>query len=117
MPEAKVITLETLSAARRRTIGNLKRPLMDLVQRFSGFRDKVKDSAPKYGAEFAAIKADAAAMDPPVSFGLADFARLFDPSVPSHPAEKNGIQGYRVHKVYYTLDYMQRSLRVKSKGR
>lgn len=44
-------------------------------------------------------------------FSFADFARLFDPSVPMGSTE------YRKHKVYYTLQYMQRIVTLGGRAR
>lgn len=103
MPE--MFSASSLSAAQKRELAALKRPVSTIVAAFSGVRERVKDIAPKVVRFFNQIKAD---VPEGVAFGLADFARLFDASVPTHAADKDGEPGYRQHKMYYTLDYMRR---------
>lgn len=109
MPE--VVSINTLSAALRRQFTAVKRPVLDLATRFSTVRASLDEIAPRVIGLYNSIKAENA------QFSFAEFARLFDPSVPTHSADTDDEPGYRNHKVYYTLQYMQRKVTLGSRGR
>jgi AraC-like DNA-binding protein len=102
---AESVTLENLAATLRRQVQALKRPIMDAARQFGAVREKLSDLAPKVVKLFATIQAE----HERVTF--VEFVRMFDPSVPTHAPERNGVEGYRTHKTYYTLDYMRRLAR------
>lgn len=102
---AKAFTADNLSAAFQRQVQTLKRPVMDAARQFSVVREKLSDLAPRVVRLFAAIQAE----HDGVTF--VEFVRMFDPTVPTHASERNGAEGYRTHKTYYTLDYMRRLVR------
>lgn len=104
MPDA--ITFNSLSAAHRRQIQTLKRPVLTVAQSFGGVRERLIDLAPKVVRVFNAIVAENE------RFTFVDFARMFDPSVPTHAAMRDGTDGYRNHRTYYTLQYMRRLVQV-----
>ena len=106
------VTVESLSKALRATLSQLKRPVVDLANRFSVVRQSIKaDIGPRVMRLFNSIKAEHD------TFSFVEFARMFDASVPTHAAERNGVPGYREHKVYYTLDYMRRLQTQRPRGR
>lgn len=101
MPEESV-TVENLSAPLRRQVQALRRPVVDAARQFGHIRERLTDLAPKVIKLFTAIQAEHAA------YTFVAFARLFDPSIPTHAADRDGKIGYRNHRVYYTLAYMRR---------
>jgi hypothetical protein len=105
------VTYESLSAALKKSVQALRKPVTDLAQKFGVVRESLKETAPKVMRLFNAIKADHE------SVTFVDFARMFDPSIPTHAADREAVQGYRNHKVYYTLDYMRRMANLRPRGR
>lgn len=91
-----------LTKAQRTQIGNLKRSVLDAAQKYGAVREKLTDLAPKVIAVFNNIVADNPA------FQFVTFARMFDSTVPTHAADRDGEIGYRNHRTYYTLSYMRR---------
>lgn len=105
------VTVESLDRKLRAEFEALKRPVSDLANRFAIVRESVKrDIGPRVMRFFASINATA-------TISFVDFARLFDPSMPTHAAERNGVPGYRESKIYYTLDYMRRQTTQRPRGR
>jgi hypothetical protein len=106
------VSFDTLSASLKRQVTALQKPVSDLAERFSVVRTSLKDIAPKVMGCFNAIKAEHP------QFSFVEFARLFAPDLPTHAADRDGgQQGYRNHKVYYTLDYMRRMSNLRPRGR
>lgn len=106
------VTLADLGAAMRRQVEALRRPIVDLANKFAVVRASVKDDlGPKVMQLFNTIKAEHA------TFSFVEFVRMFAPDLPTNAAERNGVQGYRTHKVYYTLDYMRRQMTQRPRGR
>lgn len=103
MPDNAVsITVNMLSAAHKRSLQALKRPVMDAARQFGAVREKLSDLAPKVVKLYTAIQADNE------RFSFVEFVRLFDATVPTHAADRDGTSGYRNHRTYYTLQYMRR---------
>lgn len=100
------ITINSLSAVHKRTLQALRRQVTDAARSFGVVREKLTDLAPKVIKLFNAINADTEGVT------FVDFARMFDPSVPTHAADRDGKDGYRNHRVYYTLAYMRRLYQV-----
>lgn len=50
-------------------------------------------------------------------FNFVGFARLYDPTVPTHADARDGVEGYRRHKTYYALDYMRRTMQAEDSPR
>jgi hypothetical protein len=50
-------------------------------------------------------------------FTFVDFVRLFDDSVPTHAADRDGVTGYRNHPTYYTMQYMRRLIATQGRQR
>lgn len=96
------ITVNQLSAAHRKTLQALKRPVTDAAKQFGVIREKLTDLAPKIVKLYNGIVAESE------GFTFVEFARMFDATIPTHAADRDGVIGYRNHKVYYTLQYMRR---------
>lgn len=109
--ETSGVTLASISAAMRRQVETLRRPVMDVAGKLGAVRESVKDIAPKVMRLFAVIQAEY----DNVSF--VDFARMFDPSVPTSAADRDGVTGYRNHPTYYALTYMRRQSVQRPRGR
>lgn len=92
-----------ISAAHRKQVNDLKRPVMDAAGKFAAVREKLSDLAPKVMKVFTAITAENE------RFTFVEFVRLFDASVPT---KAGGEDGYRVHRTYYTLSYMRRMVQL-----
>lgn len=104
------LTLQGLSAGLRRQVQGVKRQVTDIAGKFGVVRESIKMLAPRVIGIYNAIKAENAA------YTFVDFARLFDATIPTHAADRDGAMGYRNHKVYYTLQYMQRQVTLRPRG-
>jgi hypothetical protein len=102
MPEVSNVSEKLLSPEQRRTLRTLRRPIMDAARSFGAIREKLADLAPKVVKLFNGIVADNE------RFTFVDYVRMFDPTVPTHAADRDGTTGYRNHRTYYTLAYMRR---------
>src|SRR5690349_11080230 len=102
MAKAEVITINTLSAAHRKAVQGMRRQVLDAAHKFGALRERLSDLAPKVVKLYNAIVAE---QD---GFTFVDFCRLFDATVPTHAADRDGVTGYRNHRTYYTLQYMRR---------
>lgn len=104
MPNKAAVTMDGLSAANRKRVQALRRPVMDAAQSFGKVREKLVDLAPKVVKLYNDIVADVE------QFTFVDFVRLFDDTVPTHAADRDDgrITGYRTHRTYYTMQYMRR---------
>lgn len=110
--EEKRVTYDDLSAALKRQITALRRPITALAAKFGIVRVSLKETAPKVMQLFDDIKTASR----PTPFSFVEFARMFDPGMPTHAADRDGEEGYRNHKVYYTLDYMRRMANLRPAG-
>lgn len=99
---AEVLTLSDLSAAEKRAVTGMKKSVMSLAESFGVVRAKASELAPPIMKLFKQLAAKHDDLD------FVGFTRLFDASIPTHADDKDGVEGYRKHKVYYTLDYMRR---------
>lgn len=102
MPNVESISVNSLSAAHKRTLQALRRPVVDAARSFGAVREKLTDLAPKVLRLFNALVAEHERLT------FVEFVRMFDPSVPMHAADRDGTIGYRNHRVYYTMAYMRR---------
>ena len=100
--DVQSITVNSLSAAHKRSLQALRRPVLDAARSFGAIREKLTELAPKVIKLYNAIQAE----NERLSF--VEFVRLFDGSVPTHAADRDGTTGYRNHRTYYTLQYMRR---------
>lgn len=96
------ITIDSLSAVHRRQIQALRRPVLDAARSFGAVRERLTDLAPKVVKLFNSITAESE------RFTFVDYVRTFDPSVPTHAPDRDGVTGYRNHRTYYTMQYMRR---------
>lgn len=103
--------INQLSAAHRKGVQALRRQVTDAAKQFGVVREKLSDLAPKVVKLFNSITAENA------NFTFVEFCRMFDPSIPTHAADKDGVIGYRNHRVYYTLQYMRRLVTANAPGR
>jgi hypothetical protein len=112
MPEnVTSITVNQLNAAHRKALQALRRPVTDAAKAFGAVREKLTDLAPKVMKLYNAIVAESE------TFTFVEFCRMFDPSIPTHAADRDGVIGYRNHRVYYTLQYMRRAVQTANTGR
>lgn len=105
------VTLDSLSAAHKRTIAGMRRQVLDAARTFGAVRERLSDLAPKVVKLFKDIEGE----NPSITF--VDFTRMFDPSVPTHSRDRDGVIGYLNHRTYYTLQYMRRLVQQKSRPR
>lgn len=99
---AEMLTLSDLSAVEKRAVTGLKKSVLSLSESFGVVRQKASEIAPQIMRLFKGLAAKHDDLD------FVGFTRLFDSSIPTHADDKDGAEGYRKHKVYYTLDYMRR---------
>jgi hypothetical protein len=110
------LTIDQFSKDARKEFGSLKADVMGPhgVKAFSGFREKMSEIAPRLRALFLRCKTEALGMKDgdgnPIMFGVADFARLYDPTVPFHPRPKGDVAGYQQHPTYYGVNYILNQL-------
>jgi hypothetical protein len=95
----------TLSKAHAAALAALKRPVTAAAASFGTVREKLSELAPKVLKLFTNITAG---LEEGQNFTFVDFCRMFDASIPTHAADRDGVIGYRNHRVYYTLAYMRR---------
>lgn len=97
------ITFKDLSVAMKRRVTSWRKPLAILADQLWKTRKAVKEEiGPTIMQSFAELKVT----HPKLSFVA--FTQVIDPSIPDHADEKNGEQGYKIHKTYYALDYIRR---------
>jgi hypothetical protein len=96
------VSLDSLSAPHKRTLQALRRPVLDASRSFGAVRERLTDLAPKVVKLFTGILSEHE------RFTFVEFCRLFDSTVPTHAADRDGTTGYRNHRTYYTLAYMRR---------
>lgn len=97
------VSIGSLSTANRRTLQGLRRSVLDTARSFGAVRERCEVLAPKIVRLFNAAVADNERLT------FVAFARMFDPTVPTHAADRDEkTPGYRNHRVYYTLQYMRR---------
>src|SRR4051812_16769519 len=105
------VNVNALSTAQRKALQALKRPVTDAAARFKVVREKLTELAPKVIKLFNEITATSE------GFTFVEFCRLFDATIPTHAADRDGEIGYRNHRVYYTLAYMRRLVQLTRTGR
>lgn len=97
-----IITFEMLPASHKRSVQALRRPVLEAARSFGTVRERLSELAPKIVKLYNSITADVE------RFTFVDFVRMFDGTVPTHAADRDGNTGYRNHRTYYTLAYMRR---------
>lgn len=102
-------TFGDLAGTDKKAITVLRKIVNGIADKFSIVRESASAVAPRVMKEFKRLQAKHDDLD------FVGFARLFDASIPTHAADRDGVEGYRKHKVYYTLDYMRR-LTMKRRG-
>jgi hypothetical protein len=103
--------IDALSKPFRTQVTNLKRSVMDAATKFNAVREKLADLAPRVVKLFTSLQAEHETMT------FVDFCRLFDPTVPTHAADRGAERGYRNHPTYYTLNYMRRVVQLNGANR
>jgi hypothetical protein len=99
---AEQFTIDDLSAGIRRQVTALRPSITAAAKQFAVIREKLSDLAPKVVRLYNEIQAENE------RFTFVEFARLFDNTIPTHPGDRGAVEGYRKHRVYYTLTYMRR---------
>lgn len=107
---AEQLTMKDLSAAHQKTGKIIVGQVRSIADKLDVVREAVRDVAPRVMAWFKRLQVEHESLD------FVGFARLIDPTVPTHGEEKNGATGYKKHKTYYALDYMRRTLVVRKGG-
>jgi len=105
------VGIKGLSAAEQKAVTGLKKSVLNVADKLSIVRESSRDLAPKVMRLFNELAAKYENLG-----GFVGFARLFDPSMPLHGADKAGGEGYRKNKTYYALDYMRRLQNVRPRG-
>lgn len=108
---AGLVTLDTIDAKTRKMILGLRRPIIEAAQKFGVVRDTLKMIAPRVMGAFFDIKRNN------TKFTFVEYARMIDPTVPTHDQARDGVPGYKEHKTYYTMDYMRRMETQRPRGR
>lgn len=108
---AETLIVKDLSAVEQRALTGLRKSVTSLSEKFGVVRESAREIAPRVMRLFNELAAKHENLG-----GFVGFARLFDSSIPTHAADKDGIEGYRKHKVYYTLDYMRRLVNIRPRG-
>lgn len=105
-------SLKDLTPGERSQVTGLRRTVSDIADKLGIVRQKVADIAPKVLKLFNELSAKHDNLG-----GFVGFARLFDPNMPTHAADKDGTPGYRNNKMYQALDYMRRTQRLTNRPR
>lgn len=106
------LTVKDLAANEQKALKGLKQSVSTLAGGLDKIRTSARDLAPKVMKLFT----DLTGAHGQALGGFVGFARLFDPSMPLHGADKQGIVGYRKNKTYYALDYMRRLGNMRPRG-
>lgn len=108
-----MITFEDLAAADKRTVVQLRRPVAALARVLSQARESVTEIAPRVMRLYRELEGKHEVR----LGGFVGFARLIDPTVPTHAADNDEGAGYRNHKTYYTLTYIRRTFTTANRQR
>lgn len=108
----ETVTIDSLTPADRKAVMGLRARVVAMANDFSIVRKKVKDIAEPVLALFTKIQHERGR----ANFTMADFARTFDPSVPTFGKSGDQGEGYRAHPVYLAIEYMERSTRKRATG-
>lgn len=111
MADVQNITVNSLSGPHRKALQALRRPILDAAKGFEAIREKLSDLAPRM------VKLYNAILGENERFTFVEFVRMFDPTVPTHAADRDQTVGYRNHRVYYTMAYMRRLVVTQSRPR
>lgn len=106
------VALETLSATLRKQVTAVRGTITKLAKDYGVIREKVAEVAPRVIKLFKAIQNEQNGVT------MADFARIFDPSVPTHAADdkKTGAKGYRSNRTFQAISYMQQIVQRAERG-
>lgn len=104
------VTLADLSGAIQKQVKAIKGRVLKIADQFAVVRVSLKEVAPQVMRIFNAIKVEHE------NFTFVEFARLYAPDMPTHSADRDGVIGYKNHKVYYTLDQMRRVVNLRPRG-
>lgn len=107
----EAISIQTLAKGLRTQVQALRRPILEVSAKFGAVREKLEAIAPKV------IKLYNAIIGEHEGFTFVEYVRLFDPTVPTHAPDRDGVTGYRNHRTYYTLQYMRRIVQLKNQPR
>lgn len=107
------LTVKDLNAAERGSVGNLRKQVTALAEKLGVVRQTVADIAPKVMRLYNGLVTK---YEDRLG-GFVGFARLIDPSVPTHARDKDGEVGYLNHKTYYTLTYIRRTYQTANRPR
>jgi len=102
------LSVDLLSAELRKEFNATKGKLLEVSKQAGIVRERMAEIAPRVIGLYDSMRAYARThkMRPPT---VADFARMYDPTVPTHAGDQGDVRGYRNHKVYYTITNMQRA--------
>jgi hypothetical protein len=83
---------------------------MDAAKSFGAVREKLSELAPRMVKLYNDINSA-------TGITFVEYVRLYDPSVPTHAADRNSTTGYRNHRTYYTMQYMRRLVQLQNAPR
>lgn len=106
-------TFAMLSVPLRTKIVGMRRAVGILAKDLGVARERVAETAPKLLALFSNVQAEAGER----KVSVAEFARLFDDSIPMHANDNNEGAGYKNHPVYYAVTYAIRVQQQKNRPR
>jgi hypothetical protein len=115
-----VLGLAQLSKASQAGVRSLSGAFRSMTDAFREVQRKISDKGGKFVTLFNSIRAelDKVQEGSGAGFGVADFARLFDPTVPTHAdRDAQGEDGYKAHNAFQTMNYMIRTQRAKANPR
>lgn len=101
------IGYKDLAKDQQKAVDAIRKPILETSAKFGIVRETIAELAPRVMRVFNQIKA---AHD---RFTFVEFARMYDPKMPT---TANGPDGYKVSKVYYTLDYIRRQSNQRPRG-
>lgn len=109
---AGVVTIAMLGAPMQREIKGWIKPLTVLARDYGEVKEKASVQAPKVMELFKRFSNSAPEGS---TWTLADFARLFDATVPIQSRDGANGPGYLTHRMYYTIAYMRQIQRGKDR--
>lgn len=105
MPNENALTLKDLGKEEKRQVTLIKGQIGGFAKQLGVIREKTKDVAPRVMKLFRDLEHKHAEK----LGGWIGFCRLLDPTIPTHPRDKDGEEGYQNHATYYALSYIRRT--------
>lgn len=114
--QAAPVGLNSFSAKIRKVVMQTKAGVLKAAHQFASFKETAAALSEKIATAFGEAAAEMQKIRPTAALTTAEFARLYDESVPRHPrrSNRNPEDGYQQHKTYMAINYMLQQERRKA---